>query len=107
MVQPIRHEQKQTLLWLALLFGLVLSVMWVGSVARAEESEWVNRVETMPASGLIGEWMIGGRRFVTTNTTEFRQDKGAFAVGACVEVKFTGAAAHFTAVLMATKGNDD
>lgn len=107
MVQPIRHEQKQALLWLALLFGLVLSVMWVGSVARAEESEWVNRVETMPASGLIGEWMIGGRRFVTTNTTEFRQDKGAFAVGACVEVKFTGAAAPFTAVRMATKGNDD
>jgi len=57
----------------------------------------------MPASGLIGEWTIGGRMVTTTNSTEFRPDKGPFVVGACVDVKSTGEAAPFQAVRLVTK----
>ncbi|MCE7988670.1 MAG: hypothetical protein DYG89_46540 [Caldilinea sp. CFX5] len=108
MVQPMMNgqnsrEQRQWLLWLALLLGVILSIMWIGAVARAEDSGWVGKVETMPTGGLIGQWRVGGRVFTTTNTTEFRPEKGPFVVGACVGVKYVGEAPPFQAMRMVTK----
>lgn len=108
MVQPMvngqnSREQRQWLLWLALLLGLVLSIMWIGSVARAEDAAWMGKVETMPANGLIGQWSIGGRLFTATNTTEFRPEKGPFVAGACVGVKYSGETAPFQAIRMVTR----
>jgi hypothetical protein len=37
----------------------------------------------------IGPWLIGGIAFDATETTEFDQEHGPFAVGACVEAKYT------------------
>lgn len=97
------REQRQWLLWLALLVGLILSIMWIGSVARAEEEGWVGKVETMPTGGLIGEWRVGGQLFTTTNNTEFRLEKGPFVVGACIGVKYVGEAPPFAVMRMVTK----
>ncbi len=61
----------------------------------------------MPASGLQGEWIVAGRAFAATASTEFRTDKGPFAVGVCVEVEYVGAAQPFTATKIASKSSDD
>ena len=112
MVQPMingqnNREQRQWLLWVALLLGLVLSVMWIGSVARAEDAVWMGKVETMPATGLIGQWSVGGRLFTATNATEFRPEKGPFVAGACVGVKYSGETAPFQAIRMVTREMKD
>jgi hypothetical protein len=48
------------------------------------------RVEEMPATGLVGRWVIDGTPYTTTLSTEFDADHGAFAVGVCVEVELEG-----------------
>jgi len=101
--------QRQELRWLpiALFLGLLLAIFGNGPVAEASEAGWKGQVETMPDSGLIGEWTVRGRVFTTTNNTEFRQDKGAFAIGVCVEVEYVGESAPFQATKIATKSGDD
>ncbi|MGB0386754.1 MAG: DUF5666 domain-containing protein [Ardenticatenaceae bacterium] len=47
-------------------------------------------IETMP-EGLIGSWTIGGMTFEATESTQFEQEDGDFAVGMCVEVTYTTA----------------
>jgi len=37
----------------------------------------------------VGDWVIGGIPFKATPTTEYTQDNGSFAVGACVGAKYT------------------
>lgn len=51
--------------------------------------EFSGVVETMPASGLIGLWKIGGRDVQTSSTTKFITEKGDPKIGACVEVEGT------------------
>ncbi len=46
-------------------------------------------VQSMPATGLIGAWMIAGKSVVTDSTTSFDQENGKLAVGASVDVKGT------------------
>lgn len=107
MIQQLPRGQQPRWLFAALLLGLLLSILWTGPVARADEARWVGLVETMPVAGLQGAWVVAGRAFTTTESTEFRQDKGAFAVGVCVEVKYVGESAPFSATKMATKSTDD
>ena len=52
----------------------------------AEES-FYGFVESLP-DDLIGLWIIEGVEFVATETTEFDDDEGAFAIGVCVKVKY-------------------
>ena len=40
-------------------------------------------------AGLIGNWVIGGANYTATATTRFGQQYTVFAVGACVETKFS------------------
>ena len=46
-------------------------------------------IESLPAGGLIGDWRVSGHTVHITASTEIRQDKGAVAVGAEVEVTGT------------------
>ncbi len=46
------------------------------------------RVEQFPV-GLVGSWVIGGVNYTSTATTRSEQQNGIFAVGACVETKFS------------------
>ena len=51
-------------------------------------SETYGTVEQMPTQGFIGTWMIGGKAYEMRATTRFKQEHGALATGAFVEVKF-------------------
>jgi hypothetical protein len=47
-------------------------------------------IEAFPPAPFSGSWTIGGVEYRATAATEFEQDDGRrFAVGACVEAKFT------------------
>ena len=45
-------------------------------------------VESRPSGGLVGAWIIGGHTFMADANTEFRQEDGALAVGACADVEY-------------------
>lgn len=64
------------------------------------------RVDSMPAGGLIGTWVIGGVTYTTDANTLFRQDHGPFVVGGCVEVEYHTNNPSY-AKKIATKSNDD
>jgi hypothetical protein len=86
---------------------LIALVAWSGQVAQAQELNWTGRITSMPGSGLVGQWTVGGRTFIAGAGTEFRQDKGALAVGVCAEVEYVGAAEPFSATKIASKSDDD
>ncbi len=50
-------------------------------------SQVVGSIDSFPA-GLIGDWVIDGVTFSADATTLFKQEDGAFAVGACVEIEY-------------------
>ena len=95
------------ILFCALVSASLCALLWSGHVAWASEANLVGRVSTMPSGTLIGTWVVQGISFVTNGSTEFRQDKGAFAVGGCVEVEYVGAVQPFAATKIASKNGDD
>ncbi|MEZ4729673.1 MAG: DUF5666 domain-containing protein [Caldilineaceae bacterium] len=92
---------------LAFVSAVSCLLFWSGQVVWAGEANLVGRVDALPAGTLVGRWVVQGVSFDATNSTEFRQDKGAFAVGICVEVEYVGAAQPFTATKIASKNADD
>ncbi len=52
------------------------------------QGELYGVIESMPSSGLVGAWTIGGMEFQTDSSTQFEQEHGSFAPGVLVEVKF-------------------
>jgi hypothetical protein len=105
MVQTSKRLNAFT--WFLVGIGCALfCLFWLNGSAHAQQANVVGRVEAMPPSGLIGAWRIAGRDFATNANTEFRTYKGRFALGACVEVEFTGAS-PFTVTKLAVKNNED
>jgi hypothetical protein len=51
------------------------------------EFELHGQIESMPASGLVGDWTVGGRTVHVSASTRVDQEHGAAVVGAMVEVK--------------------
>ena len=101
---------KPKLPWHAVLCTAVLvlfTVIWSAQSALASDSGLVGRIEAMPPQGLLGEWAVGGLHFVTSGATEFRQERGEFAIGRCVEVEYVTVAEQNLATKVATKSNDD
>ncbi len=45
-------------------------------------------IDSMPATGFIGTWVIGGTPYEMSASTEFKEEHGAFATGAFVKVEF-------------------
>jgi len=52
-----------------------------------DDVERYARIESMPSSGLIGDWTIGGINYTADANTRFKQEYGGFAVGVCVELE--------------------
>jgi len=63
------------------------------------------KIETLPASGLIGNWTVGGRTVQVTSGTKIKTNAGGSAiVGACVDVKGNNtSAAAITATSIDTR----
>src|SRR5438034_10288042 len=80
--------------------GLVLLTFLCATPAFADEDgnenenqvEFTGAVQAMPASGLIGNWTIAGKKVQTDAATQFDQDDGQIGVGAVVEVQGTAQA---------------
>ena len=51
--------------------------------------EFYGLVETMPISGFVGAWTIGGSVYTVTEQTEIKQRFGTIEVRSCVEVELT------------------
>ncbi len=51
------------------------------------EVEYYGRIVSMPAEGMVGEWVVGDRTFTADDDTEFKTRRGGFEVGVCVEVE--------------------
>jgi hypothetical protein len=57
--------------------------------ASPEPGEFTGTITSLPASGLIGDWIVGGKTVHVSNLTYIEQKYGAPAVGKIVEVKGT------------------
>ncbi|GEM_PF-381988 len=92
---------------LGVLLFLILPLVALAGAADSGELEYKGLIESMPASGRIGEWRIGGLTFQVTSSTVFEIDHGQPAVGTCAEVKYYVANGDNVAVKVETKGADE
>ncbi len=53
-----------------------------------EDSKVYARIDAFPPAPYIGTWRIGGVEYQANSRTEFEQEHGSFAVGACVKAEF-------------------
>lgn len=51
-------------------------------------------IESMPDKDLRGQWVIGGRTVTADSATEFDQEEGPLAVGACAKVDIRNGRVH-------------
>ncbi len=61
-----------------------------GDNGGGDNGEQYGRIETMPAGNRAGSWTIGGILYQADANTQFGQEHGGFAVGACVNVHTQG-----------------
>ncbi len=73
------------------------------------EGELYGIIKSLPANGLLGDWVVGDKTFVVTTTTELKANNGVFTTGVTVKVEFvTGANDVHTAREIELKyGNND
>lgn len=76
----------------AILVSLAATFMVSQTLQAASDdgggSDWRGLVQTKPAAGFVGNWVIGGRTFSATNATEINQSEGALEVGSCAKVRY-------------------
>lgn len=60
------------------------------SLGAGADDDFYGIVESRPADGHVGEWVIGGRTFTATAATEIDTDDGPLDVGACASVDTKG-----------------
>ncbi len=53
-----------------------------------DEATLVGFVDSMPASGFTGLWIVNGVEFTATAQSKFKEDDGVFTVGAFVKVEY-------------------
>lgn len=56
------------------------------ATANAQSPSFVGTVQSLPSSGLVGDWMVSSRTVHVTVQTDIRADSRPVAVAACVEV---------------------
>lgn len=78
----------------ALLLAFVSATFLPPNIAYAKAGDVIHQgiIQTKPASGLQGTWVIGGKTFKTNARTQFNQVDGPLVVGACAKVKIRNGA---------------
>jgi len=96
--QATRRCGKATIIGLALMLTLAFSLIPDQTSAKRgggkDRSEYYGIVESRPAQGLHGDWVIGGRTVTTNPRTEFDQAEGPLAIGGCAKVHFRNGVVH-------------
>lgn len=73
---------------LVLVVGLLISVpAFADSGSGSGEFKFSGVIESLPASGLMGDWTVAGRTVHVTSSTRIEQEDGPIAVGATVKVE--------------------
>ena len=57
-----------------------------GDTPNAQETELEGLVQTLPSSGLTGDWQVSGQTIHVLPTTHIQQEEGSIAVGSCVDI---------------------
>lgn len=80
-----------------MVFVALMTMFGTGTIARAgsstpgngssEDTSFTGVVESLPASGLIGDWTVSGTVVHVTAATEIDEEGGPVAVGATVDVE--------------------
>ena len=78
---------------------IVLLAMPVTASAKRGDDDRDRRVfkgiiQSMPADGFHGEWIIGDYAITTVPGTEFDQDDGPLSVNGCAKVEFRNGVLH-------------
>jgi cytoskeletal protein CcmA (bactofilin family) len=58
-----------------------------GSSNEGEPANVKGAIQSLPASGVVGDWTVGGRLVHVVSSTKLNAEHGAFVVGARVKVK--------------------
>ena len=91
-----RWARRPRPLALAILLGVLLAVgpslaakaaLGMGGGGGGQHFDFVGQVESLPPSGLIGDWTVGGKTVHVTSDTKVRQDHGSVEVGSTVAVE--------------------
>jgi hypothetical protein len=77
-----------SLLLFAMLAPLVASPQPAYAKGGGDTPRHQGLVQSRPASGFVGTWVIGGKTFKATASTEIDQAEGKLVVGACAKVKY-------------------
>lgn len=85
---------RKRLAWLAVLAVAAMVAVPHGALADdggggGDEAELTGVIESLPASGLAGDWTVNGTVVHVTDATEVDQEHGAAQVGATVDVQGT------------------
>lgn len=101
MRQSVVTSKTFKLLLFSLCAALTLSLLTGPDQAQARRggtddnrSEFYGIVQSLPAKGLRGEWVISGRIIIADTGTEFDQVEGKLAVGRCVKVHIRNGRVH-------------
>jgi len=68
-----------------------------------DEPKLVGLVQTLPASGLVGNWRVSDQTVAVAATTRIEMDRGVIQVGSCVEVRGTLQAGVLSATRIETE----
>jgi len=72
------------------LLVLLVSLVPAGTASAHDDdgnSQFYGTISSLPPSGLIGDWVVGGRTVHVTAATRIEQKNGPVVVGAYVQVK--------------------
>lgn len=94
MFRMLRNSRLMFVLAIALIIGLVLPMSLSATPAYAKAGDQVYRglVSSKPATSNIGVWVIAGKSFTATRSTQFDTLDGPLVVGACAKVKIRNGA---------------
>lgn len=69
--------------------ALMVNLQPAGAWAHDDDysAKFYGEVQSLPTSGLVGDWLVSGRVVHVTATTRIEQEHGLVAVGSWVEVK--------------------
>src|SRR5512140_471341 len=94
--RTVRQQFKEDIMQLRRVSGfvsLLVALALLGFAAAADDHgggskgfDFTGIIQTLPASGMTGDWTVAGKTVHVTATTEIRQEDGVAAVGASVEV---------------------
>lgn len=101
MRHPGTNSKSMKITLMCLAFTFALTLITGPEEARARRGgtddnrfEFYGVVQSLPAKGLRGVWVIAGRTVTADSGTEFDQVEGKLAVGRCAKVHIRNGRVH-------------